>query len=197
MSELCQGFGAHLGLNRLRIFKSGYIWFDTKIVFKQKIVSRRWIIRWCVHSAYGRWAIGCTYLQHINKIFSHDSFVKALPRENICVNLQMHWILNTSWFQWCRYTVLDLWENQRGSMYVWLILTIFSGGQYKLRGLRGTRVQELPPPPPDKSSTVSIGTPKTNIINQSFKRNIIEAEIFIKPINLREGRVNINKQCYL
>ena len=54
--------------------------------------------------------------------------------------------------------VLDLWENKKGERgqqcTFLLILTIFSGGQYKLGG-RETPEEFNPPPPPDKSSTAS------------------------------------------
>ena len=42
-------------------------------------------------------------------------------------------------------------EGGGGSaVYFWLILTIFSGGQYKLGGSRGTRGGVNPPPPPPR-----------------------------------------------
>ena len=63
------------------------------------------------------------------------------------------------------------------AMYSWLILTIFSGGQYKLGSWEASEGRERvnSPPPPDKSSTAN----KTYFVFMNCMNSLILHRIFV------------------
>ena len=121
-------------------------------------------IEWCTHAQW------CTALMLLHAIQRYlRIFVKYSEFLLFCssYNHNACWIPHScQGFALC--SILDLWENQRGSaMYFWLILTIFFGVNAIFGGWEA-------PPPPDKSSIDFVHFNWTNMVNDEFDDDMID-----------------------